>query len=80
MGQRRSRDIREAGLQEIAGIIWGVIWPLLAGACVGVGLRLIFGGASWIEPTLIGLAALSLSLLIPAIARRLISLNLVMGA
>jgi uncharacterized membrane protein YdjX (TVP38/TMEM64 family) len=34
------------------------------------GGRLMFGGASWIEPTLIGLAALSLSLLIPAIARR----------
>ena len=34
------------------------------------GGRLMLGGASWIEPTLIGLAALSLSLLIPAIARR----------
>ena len=34
------------------------------------GERLMVGGASWIEPTLIGLAALSLSLLIPAIARR----------
>jgi uncharacterized membrane protein YdjX (TVP38/TMEM64 family) len=34
------------------------------------GERLTFGGASWIEPTLIGLAALSLSLLIPTIARR----------
>jgi uncharacterized membrane protein YdjX (TVP38/TMEM64 family) len=34
------------------------------------GERLMFGGASWIEPTLLGLAALSLSLLIPAIARR----------
>ncbi len=33
------------------------------------GERLMLGGASWIEPTLIGLAALSLSLLIPAIAR-----------
>jgi uncharacterized membrane protein YdjX (TVP38/TMEM64 family) len=32
------------------------------------GGRLMLGGASWIEPTLIGLAALSLSLLIPAIA------------
>jgi len=34
------------------------------------GERLMLGGASWIEPTLIGFAALSLSLLIPAIARR----------
>lgn len=34
------------------------------------GGRLMLGGASWIEPTLVGLAALSLSLLIPAIARR----------
>jgi uncharacterized membrane protein YdjX (TVP38/TMEM64 family) len=34
------------------------------------GERLMLGRASWIEPTLIGLAALSLSLLIPAIARR----------
>jgi uncharacterized membrane protein YdjX (TVP38/TMEM64 family) len=34
------------------------------------GGRLMFGGASWIEPTLIGLAALALSLVIPAIARR----------
>jgi uncharacterized membrane protein YdjX (TVP38/TMEM64 family) len=33
------------------------------------GERLMLGGASWIEPTLIGLTALSLSLLIPAIAR-----------
>ena len=33
------------------------------------GGRLMLGGASWIEPTLIGLAALSLSLLIPAVAR-----------
>jgi uncharacterized membrane protein YdjX (TVP38/TMEM64 family) len=33
------------------------------------GERLMLGGANWIEPTLIGLAALSLSLLIPAIAR-----------
>ena len=34
------------------------------------GERLMFGGAKWFEPTLIGLAGLSLSLLIPAIARR----------
>jgi uncharacterized membrane protein YdjX (TVP38/TMEM64 family) len=34
------------------------------------GGRLMLGGASWIEPTVIGLAALSLSLLVPAIARR----------
>jgi uncharacterized membrane protein YdjX (TVP38/TMEM64 family) len=34
------------------------------------GERLMLGGARWIEPTLIGLAGLSLSLLIPAIARR----------
>jgi uncharacterized membrane protein YdjX (TVP38/TMEM64 family) len=34
------------------------------------GERLMLGGASWIEPTLIGLVGLSLSLLIPAIARR----------
>ena len=33
------------------------------------GERLMLGGASWIEPTLIGLTALSLSLLIPVIAR-----------
>jgi uncharacterized membrane protein YdjX (TVP38/TMEM64 family) len=33
------------------------------------GERLMLGGASWIEPTLIGLAALSLSLMIPVIAR-----------
>jgi uncharacterized membrane protein YdjX (TVP38/TMEM64 family) len=41
-------------------------------ACVDLGAaggRLMLGRASWIEPTLIGLAALSLSLLIPAIAR-----------
>jgi uncharacterized membrane protein YdjX (TVP38/TMEM64 family) len=35
------------------------------------GERLMLDGASWIEPTLIGLAGLSLSLLIPAIARRI---------
>jgi hypothetical protein len=34
------------------------------------GERLMLGGASWIEPTLIGLTALSLSLVIPGIARR----------
>jgi uncharacterized membrane protein YdjX (TVP38/TMEM64 family) len=34
------------------------------------GGRLMLGGPNWIEPTVIGLAALSLSLLIPAIARR----------
>jgi uncharacterized membrane protein YdjX (TVP38/TMEM64 family) len=34
------------------------------------GGRLMLGRANWIGPTLIGLAALSLSLLIPAIARR----------
>jgi uncharacterized membrane protein YdjX (TVP38/TMEM64 family) len=34
------------------------------------GERLMVGGASWVEPTLIGLAALSLSLLLPALARR----------
>ncbi len=33
------------------------------------GERLMLGGANWVEPTLIGLAALALSLLIPAIAR-----------
>jgi uncharacterized membrane protein YdjX (TVP38/TMEM64 family) len=33
------------------------------------GERLTVGGASWVEPTLIGLAALSVSLFIPAIAR-----------
>ena len=33
------------------------------------GERLMLGGRSWVEPTVIGLAALSLSLLIPAIAR-----------
>lgn len=34
------------------------------------GERLMLGGANWVEPTLIGLAALALSLLIPAITRR----------
>jgi uncharacterized membrane protein YdjX (TVP38/TMEM64 family) len=34
------------------------------------GERLMLGGASWVEPTAIGLAALALSMLIPAIARR----------
>jgi len=34
------------------------------------GGRLMHGGANWVVPTLIGLAALLLSLLIPAIARR----------
>ena len=34
------------------------------------GGRLMHGGANWVAPTLIGLAALSLSLLIPAVARR----------
>jgi uncharacterized membrane protein YdjX (TVP38/TMEM64 family) len=34
------------------------------------GERVMIGRASWVEPTLIGLAALALSLLIPAIARR----------
>jgi uncharacterized membrane protein YdjX (TVP38/TMEM64 family) len=41
-------------------------------ACVDLGAaggRLMLGRASWIEPTLIGLVALSLSLLIPAVAR-----------
>jgi len=42
-------------------------------AYVGLGAageRLILGEASWVEPTVIGLAALVLSMLIPAIARR----------
>ena len=34
------------------------------------GGRLMRGSANWVAPTLIGLAALSLSLLIPAVARR----------
>jgi uncharacterized membrane protein YdjX (TVP38/TMEM64 family) len=34
------------------------------------GGRLMQGGADWVEPTIVGLAALSLSLLIPAVARR----------
>jgi uncharacterized membrane protein YdjX (TVP38/TMEM64 family) len=34
------------------------------------GGRLMRGSSNWVEPTLIGLAALSLSLLIPAVARR----------
>jgi uncharacterized membrane protein YdjX (TVP38/TMEM64 family) len=34
------------------------------------GKRLMLGEASWVEPTAIGLAALVLSMLIPAIARR----------
>jgi uncharacterized membrane protein YdjX (TVP38/TMEM64 family) len=33
------------------------------------GERLVLGGAGWLEPTLIGLAALSLSLLIPGFSR-----------
>jgi hypothetical protein len=33
------------------------------------GGRLMLGSAGWLEPTLIGLAALSLSLLIPAYSR-----------
>jgi uncharacterized membrane protein YdjX (TVP38/TMEM64 family) len=33
------------------------------------GERLMLGGANWVEPTVIGLAALSLSLLVPAMAR-----------
>jgi uncharacterized membrane protein YdjX (TVP38/TMEM64 family) len=36
----------------------------------GAGQRLIFGGADWIAPTVIGLAALLLSTLIPVLARR----------
>jgi uncharacterized membrane protein YdjX (TVP38/TMEM64 family) len=36
----------------------------------GAGERLMFGRASWVEPTAIGLSALVLSVLIPAIARR----------
>ena len=34
------------------------------------GERLMLGAASWVEPTAIGLVALVLSMLIPAIARR----------
>ena len=34
------------------------------------GERLMLGGANWVEPTVIGLVALVLSLLIPAVARR----------
>lgn len=34
------------------------------------GERLMLGGASWVDPTAIGLSALMLSMLIPAIARR----------
>ena len=34
------------------------------------GGRLMLGGARWLEPTLIGLAALTLSLLLPVIAWR----------
>jgi uncharacterized membrane protein YdjX (TVP38/TMEM64 family) len=42
-------------------------------ACVDLGAageRLVIGDAGWVTPTLIGAAALGLSLLIPAVARR----------
>jgi uncharacterized membrane protein YdjX (TVP38/TMEM64 family) len=53
------------------GSLLGQLPMTIAYVDLGVaGERLTFDGASWIEPTLIGLAALSLSLLIPAIARR----------
>src|SRR6516164_8837027 len=53
------------------GSLLGQLPMTIAYVDLGVaGERLMLGGASWIEPTVIGLAALSLSLLIPAIARR----------
>jgi uncharacterized membrane protein YdjX (TVP38/TMEM64 family) len=52
------------------GSLLGQLPMTIAYVDLGVaGERLMLGGASWMEPTLIGLAALSLSLLIPAIAR-----------
>lgn len=52
------------------GSLLGQLPMTIAYADLGVaGERLMLGAASWIEPTLIGLAVLSLSLLIPAVAR-----------
>ena len=52
------------------GSLLGQLPMTIASVDLGAaGGRLMLGGASWIEPTLIGLAALSLSLLIPAVAR-----------
>lgn len=52
------------------GSLLGQLPMTVAYVDLAAGERLMLGGASWIEPTLIGLAGLSLSLLIPAIARR----------
>ena len=52
------------------GSLLGQLPMTIASVDLGAaGGRLMLGGASWIEPTLIGLAALSLSLFIPAVAR-----------
>jgi uncharacterized membrane protein YdjX (TVP38/TMEM64 family) len=52
------------------GSLLGQLPLTIAYVDLGVaGERLLFGGASWLEPTLIGFGALLLSLLIPAIAR-----------
>ena len=52
------------------GSLLGQLPMTVAYVDLGVaGERLVLGGASWIAPTLIGLTALSLSLLIPVIAR-----------
>jgi uncharacterized membrane protein YdjX (TVP38/TMEM64 family) len=53
------------------GSLLGQLPLTIAYADLGAGgQRLILGSANWFEPTLIGLAALSLSLSIPAITRR----------
>jgi uncharacterized membrane protein YdjX (TVP38/TMEM64 family) len=53
------------------GSLLGQLPMTIAYADLGAaGERLMLGGANWVEPTLIGLAGLSLSLLIPSIARR----------
>ena len=53
------------------GSLLGQLPMTIAYADLGAaGERLMLGGANWLEPTLIGLAALASSLLVPAIARR----------
>ena len=53
------------------GSLLGQLPMTIAYADLGAaGGRLMLGGASWVEPSVIGLAALSLSLLIPVLARR----------
>jgi uncharacterized membrane protein YdjX (TVP38/TMEM64 family) len=58
----------------ILGSLLGQLPMTIAYVDLGAaGQRLMLGRANWIGPTLIGLAALSLSLLIPAMARRRVS-------